>query len=168
MIDAWANHFQFMARYNRWANRRLYDSCEALPKWEYLKLRQAFFSSIHGTLSHLLVGDLVWFARFLGEAATVSALDEQPHATLAELRMARDSQDEKIITYIDGLSHAEILGTISYARLGGERYEDELRPLLTHVFNHQTHHRGQVHGMLSGTSVEPPLLDIIYYMREAQ
>ena len=168
MTEIWGKHFRFLAQYNRWANARLYDACASLPEPEYQRSRPAFFGSIHGTLSHLLVGDLVWFARFMGEKPAVSSLDEQPHETLAELRAARVTQDDKIIAYMDGLRDDEILGTISYARLGGEPHEDELRPLLTHAFNHQTHHRGQVHGMLSQTEVEPPVLDIIYFMREPE
>ena len=166
MTDTWTHHFQFLARYNLWANARLYDVCAALPEPEYQRSRPAFFGSIHGTLSHLLVGDLVWFARFLGEVPGVSSLDEQLHDSLADLRAARVAQDENIIAYVNGLRDDDILGTVSYATMAGTPHEDELRPLLTHAFNHQTHHRGQVHGMLSQTNVEPPVLDIIYFMRE--
>lgn len=168
MTDTWAHHFRFLARYNLWANARLYEVCAALPEPEYQRPRPAFFGSIHGTLSHLLVGDLVWFARFSGEAPGVSSLDEQPHDSLTDLRPARVAQDEKIIAYVSRLRDHDILGTVSYATMAGTPHEDELRPLLTHAFNHQTHHRGQVHGMLSQTDVEPPVLDIIYFMREAR
>ena len=168
MSDVWSEHFRFLARYNRWANARLYHVCEALPDLEYLKPRRAFFGSIHGTLSHLLVGDLVWFARFLGQTPAVSSLDEQPYESLVDLGAAREAEDEKIIAYVDGLRDDDILGTISYTTLAGTSQQDELRPLLTHAFNHQTHQRGQVHDMLSQTSVASPVLDIIYYMREAE
>ena len=164
MTGSWCEHFRFLAGYNQWANTILYDAFEGLPEWEYLKLRQAFFGSIHGTLSHLLNGDRVWFARFRGEVPAVKSLDEQPYATLA----AREAEDGKILAYVDGLGEDDILGTLSYATLSGEPHEHELRLLLTHVFNHHTHHRGQIHGMLSSTNVAPPSLDIIYYMRDAE
>lgn len=167
MTESWSDHFRFLSRYNRWANRRLYDACEVLPEWEYLKLRRAFFGSIHGTLSHVLNGDRVWFARFRGETPGAASLDEQPYESFADLRVAREAEDERITAYVEALRDKDVLGTLSYTTLAGSPHVHELRLLLTHAFNHQTHHRGQVHGMLSATNVEPSALDIIYYMRDA-
>ena len=167
MSDTWAEHFRFLASYNRWANARLYDACAKLSETEYGADRPAFFGSIHGTLSHLLIGDRVWFARFLAQDPHVASLSDQQYETLDELRAAREAEDGNIIAYVDGLRDDDILGTISYATLAGTPHEHELRLLLTHAFNHHTHHRGQVHDMLIQTDVAPPQLDIIYYMREA-
>jgi uncharacterized damage-inducible protein DinB len=130
MTDTWAHHFRFLARYNLWANARLYEVCAALPESEYQRPRPAFFGSIHGTLSHLLVGDLVWFARFSGEAPGVSSLDEQPHDSLTDLRPTCVAQDEKIIAYVSRLRDHNILGTVSYATLGASR-----RPIIPSKIN---------------------------------
>jgi len=104
MTDTWAHHFRFLARYNLWVNAGLYEVGAALPESEYQRPRPAFFGSIHGTLSHFLVGALVWFSRFSGEAPGVSSLDEQPHDSLTDLRPTRVAQDEKIIAYVSRLA----------------------------------------------------------------
>ncbi|QDO96696.1 damage-inducible protein DinB [Ferrovibrio terrae] len=161
------DHVRRFARYNRWANRRVYEACAQLSSEDYHAPRPSFFGSIHATLNHLLVGDSIWFGRFTGNVPThMTRLDMILHETLAELRAARQAKDEEIIAFADSLDAAKLSDTFSYANMAGQRFTDPLFPPLMHVFNHQTHHRGQVHGLLSHAGASPPSLDMIYFMRE--
>lgn len=161
------DHVRRFARYNRWANRRLYDACAALPAAEYLAARPSFFGSIHATLNHILVGDSIWLGRFTGHVpAHITRLDQILHDDLAALRSAREAKDAEIVAFADTLDAAKLSDTFTYTNMAGQRFTDPLFPPLTHFFNHQTHHRGQVHGLLSHAGVSPPELDLIYFLRE--
>jgi uncharacterized damage-inducible protein DinB len=165
--DILLDHVRRFARYNRWANRRVYDACAQLSSEDYHAPRPSFFGSIHATLNHLLVGDSIWFGRFTGNIpAHMTRLDMILHENLAELRAARQAKDEEIIAFAESLDEAKLNDTFSYANMAGQRFTDPLFPPLMHVFNHQTHHRGQVHGLLSHAGASPPSLDMIYFMRE--
>jgi uncharacterized damage-inducible protein DinB len=160
-------YFQRMARYNQWANARLYDACAALPDAERKRNRKAFFGSIHGTLNHILVGDRIWLSRIVPwDEPLVVALDTELYADFDTLRREREKQDAYIIDYVNGLSEAQIAGDVSYATTSGAPNVMKLGLILQHFFNHQTHHRGQVHDMLSQAGIAPPPLDLLYYARE--
>jgi uncharacterized damage-inducible protein DinB len=160
-------YFLTLAHYNAWANERLYDACAQLPEAEYMKPRAAFFGSIHGTLNHLLVGDRVWLARIEHKPRVKVTLDQILYGDLVALRVARQAEDEHLVNVVDGLSVRSLDQPLAYANMAGERHRTPLRLVLGHLFNHQTHHRGQVHGLLSQTGVAPPSLDLILYLREA-
>lgn len=160
-------HFRRFAGYNAWANKRLYDAVGKLPEAEYLKSRPAFFKSIHGALNHILVGDRSWFGRLEGRDTGIQALDQILYADLAGLRVARQAQDARIIAYVDRLSEAELMGSCGYRNFAGKTFTTPVVQVLAHVFNHQTHHRGQAHDLLTQTSVAPPELDLIFYLRDA-
>ena len=160
-------HLRRMARYNRWANERLYAACAQLPGEEYHRARRAFFGSIHGTLNHLLVGDRLWLARIEGTPSPHQRLVEQPCATLEELRSARAAEDARMTTMLDATDEEDLPRAVRYRMV--TRPDSVATPLhlcWLHMFNHQTHHRGQVHDQLTQTDVPPPPLDLIYYMRE--
>lgn len=160
-------YFQRMARYNQWANARLYNACADLSDAERKLPRKAFFGSIHGTLNHILVADRIWLSRIVPwDAPLVIPLDSELYADFAELRREREKQDATIIDYVSGLTEAKIAGDISYATTSGAPNVMKLGLILQHFFNHQTHHRGQAHGLLSQTDVAPPPLDLLYYVRE--
>ncbi len=159
-------HFRRLARYNRWANQRLYAACAQLHEAEYLKARPAFFKSLHGTLTHILVGDRMWLARFAGKSAPDYKLNDILYADLIGLKVAREAEDARILRYVEGLDAAALGEALAYRNMAGEEWRQPLDQLLTHFFNHQTHHRGQAHDQLSQTGVAPPELDFIYFMRE--
>jgi uncharacterized damage-inducible protein DinB len=162
-------HLRRMARYNRWANRRLLAACGELDPAEYAKSRPAFFGSIHGTLCHLLVADRLWLARIEGLPPPHSRLDERPYPSLDELRAAREAEDARIIRLADGLDEQRLATTVHYRLV--TRPEAAATPMhlcWLHLFNHQTHHRGQLHDQLSQTAVAPPPLDLIFYLREVE
>jgi uncharacterized damage-inducible protein DinB len=160
-------HLRRMARYNAWANRRLYAACEQLAEDEYHKPRPAFFGSIHGTLNHLLLGDWIWLARIEGGPSPKVRLDDRPCGSLAELKAARAAEDGRIIDLVDGYAEDDLSRQVRYRRVTApDEMVTPLHVCWLHLFNHQTHHRGQVHDQLSQTAVAPPPLDLIFYLRE--
>lgn len=161
-------YFQTFARYNRWANTRLYDACAQLPDAEYRRDRKAFFGSIHNTLNHLLVGDRVWMGRFTGADSGIRKLNEILFDDFAALRRAREAEDGRIQAYVDGCDANKLAAPLSFKSMDGTPSAMPLAQVLGHFFNHQTHHRGQVHAMLTQTDVPAPSLDLIALLREAR
>jgi uncharacterized damage-inducible protein DinB len=165
MAAALVRHFQSVARYNTLANRRLYAACLALSDDEYRRHRRAFFGSIHGTLNHILVGDRIWLARFAGQSVPSTGLDAILYDDRAALWAARQDEDARIEAFAAGLTPAFVAGSIAYVNNEGKPHDDPIPVLLAHFFNHQTHHRGQVHDMLSQTEIKPPVLDLHRVLR---
>lgn len=155
-----------MAAYNAWANGRLYEACARLPDEAYFAARPAFFGSIHRTLNHVLVADRIWLARLGGEVPPQTPLDAELYEGRADLRAAREHEDGRIVEHVAGLSEADLAADVSYENTRGEPFTQPRGLILQHVFNHQTHHRGQVHDMLSATSIAPPPLDLMVFARE--
>ena len=159
-------HYQMFGRYNAWANSRLYEAAAALSSEQYRADRGAFFKSVHGSFNHLLVTDRIWMQRFTGEGAAPDRLDAILFETFAELRAAREAEDRRIVDFVDRLDDIRIAGTITYRRVSSpEQFEQQLAPALAHWFNHQTHHRGQVHAVLTGLVGKAPELDLLYFQR---
>jgi uncharacterized damage-inducible protein DinB len=159
-------HFRMFGRYNAWANGRLYAAAARLSVEQYRADRGAFFKSVHGTLNHLLVTDRVWMQRFTNTGDAPDRLDAILFETIDELRSAREAEDRRIVDFVDGLDEARIAATIKYRRVSTpEQFEQQLAPALAHWFNHQTHHRGQVHALLTGLVREAPELDLLLFQR---
>ena len=160
------DHFRRFASYNRWANARLYAACALLSPEEYFRIRPAFFRSIHRTLNHILVADRIWRSRFEGWEHGIAALDTELHADFTSLKAAREADDAAIKAFIDGLDDTALMTrTFTYANSRKQSCSNTVVEALPHFFNHQTHHRGQVHCLLSQTAVPPPELDLIYFQR---
>lgn len=162
------SHYTMFAGYNAWANRRLNDAAALLSDADYRTDRGAFFKSMHGTLNHLLATDRIWMKRFTGEGEAPERLDATVHETFAPLRAARDAEDRRIVTWVNGLDEARLQGVIRYRRVSTpEEFVQPLMPALDHWFNHQTHHRGHAHMILTSLSRPAPELDLLFYQREA-
>ncbi len=159
-MDALIAHFQRMAAYNRAANYTLYAAVAALPEAEFAKARPAFFGSIRGTLNHLIVGDRIWLTRFEGGEIPSTDLGALLYERFDDLAAARLREDDRVDRMAAGLTAAFLAGDIRYVNNQGRDMVDPTATLMAHFFNHQTHHRGQVHGMLSQTTVPPPSLDM--------
>jgi uncharacterized damage-inducible protein DinB len=161
--------FTMFARYNEWANRRIYKAAAGLSNADYRLLGGAFFGSVHATLNHLLVADRIWMRRFTGSGPIQTKLDEIIFEDFAALRAEREAQDRLIVEYIDGLDEKRLGETFSYRTIVSPMdVSQPLAPALAHFFNHQTHHRGQVHALLTariGNSATPSL-DLILFQRE--
>lgn len=159
--------FRMMAHYNSWANERLYSAAEAINHVDYRADHGAFFKSLHGTLNHLLVADRIWMHRFTGEGPLPERLDEILFEEFEDLREARRAEDARIAAWVDGLDEAALAGAFSYTTMAGDTYTQPLAPVLMHFFNHQTHHRGQAHALLTRLTGDAPSFDLIVFQRES-
>jgi len=173
--SAFVDNYRHLARYNTWFGQHLYDACEQLSDQERKRDRGAFFGSIHNTLNHLLWGDRLWLARFAAhDAATADAfgnglLDLPPgavHATVlyddwAELRRQRALLDAAIESWLAAMPDDFPSRTMRYSNTKGVQREHPAWMALTHFFNHQTHHRGQVTALLMQAGVDPGMTDLI-------
>lgn len=161
------DHFRTLARFNAWANTQIYDAAGALPDGEYEKTRSAaYFGSIHGSLNHLLVVDRLWFGRVEGVDRGITGLDQILHDDFSGLRAAREAEDERIVALVDGLGDEALTTDLSYKSMAGGTFAMPLNVVLAAVFNHQTHHRGQVHALVKEAGAEPPALDIpVYWLK---
>lgn len=155
-----AAHFQTMARNNAWSNDRLHRACAMLSDTEYRARRVSFFPSLPATLSHILTVDWYYIDALEngGRGYDVFQADE-PFASLAELTVAQRASDLKLIAFCDGLQEADLTRKAILDRREAGRFAETVPAILSHLFIHQIHHRGQAHAMLSGTSVAPPQLD---------
>jgi uncharacterized damage-inducible protein DinB len=157
------------AHYNAWANRRLYRCAAAISDADYRADRGAFFGSLHRTLNHLLLADRIWMKRFTGEGESYTRLDLIIHDDLPTLRAAREKEDARIIAWIDPLDEGSLAGTFSYRTIVDPTdMTQPLAPALAHFFNHQTHHRGQAHALLTaiGGRDAAMSLDLLIFQRE--
>jgi uncharacterized damage-inducible protein DinB len=161
-------HFERMARYNRWANRRLYGAVGQLDRGEFHAARSGFFPSLAKTLNHLVVTDRIWLGRFTGQLSAHRSLDEAPYDDFAALTTAREVEDQRIIDFFAALPQSRIDAVFDYRNMAGEAKSAPMLPVLAHLFNHQAHHRGQAHGMLSATAVPPPALDLVLFLTDDQ
>jgi uncharacterized damage-inducible protein DinB len=163
------DHYATFAGYNAWANHRLYDAAALLSDAEYRADKGAFFKSMHGTLNHLLATDRIWMKRFTGGGEAPDRLDAIVHERLPDLRAAREAEDRRIVGYIASLDEERLRGVIRYRRVSTpDEFVQKLAPALDHWFNHQTHHRGQAHMILTTLGKTAPELDLLYYQREAE
>jgi len=154
------NFFKILALYNTLANERLYEVCSKLTDEELRQDRRTFFKSIHGTLNHIMVGDRIWLSRFKGEEALSTGLDTIIYESFDILWSERKKQDAAISDFVDQVTVDFLNSTITYVNNANITYQDDNSMLLMHLFNHQTHHRGQVHAMLTQTKTTPPILDM--------
>ena len=160
------DHYTSFAGYNAWANGRLYDAAASLSDGEYRADKGAFFKSMHGTLNHLLATDRIWMKRFTGEGEAPDRLDAIVHESFPDLRAAREAEDRRIAVWIAGLDEAALKGVIRYRRVSTlDEFVQPLMPALDHWFNHQTHHRGQAHTILTSLGMTAPELDLLFYQR---
>jgi uncharacterized damage-inducible protein DinB len=160
-------HFLMMADYNAWANGRLYRMARQLPEALYRREVGAYFKSLHGTLNHILVADLIWMWRLTGVGEHPPRLNAIVCDNLADLSTMRAREDQRIIDYVKGLSASQLDEFWEYRTLDGAPQRQRRRETLAHIFNHQTHHRGQAHAIVTMLGVaEPDSLDLLTLQRE--
>lgn len=172
------SHFPQLATYNEWMNRKLYGAAAALPAERLHEDRGAFFGSIFGTLMHLVIADLVWFKRIAAGVpgfASLQCLDALPRptsldqrlcATLPELDALRTTLDAAIIAFCAELQPAQLDGPLPWTSMKGVASTKRLGDILLHVFNHQTHHRGQATTLFSQLGVDVGPTDILLLLPE--
>ena len=169
-----AHHFFTMACNNAWANHRLLTACNGLSQADFAAPRTSFFPSLKATLNHNLTVD--WYyvdalERALHHASPNTEparffTPEEPFDACAELQQAQQAVDRRLIDACAALTEGELGMPVPMQRRAGIEAENATR-LLTHLFQHQIHHRGQAHAMLAGTTVKPPQLDEFFCANEA-
>jgi len=158
------DYVRTMADYNRWQNENIYQSANTLDDQARRENRGAFFGSIHATLNHVLWGDQIWMARFAGTPEpSAPSIGESvgQYDDWAQLSAARLDFDQTIIKWATDVAPSFLAGELSW--YSGAVKREVRRPvamLVVHMFNHQTHHRGQVHGMLTAAGATPGDTDI--------
>ena len=162
------NHLRQMARYNKWANARINAAIMDISEDAYMAKRKAFFGSIHGAMNHLLVVDRLWRGRVEGKPYAVSGLDQIVCADRETLVREREAEDDIIIAFTDSFDAEALNNVVTYASMVGFKGNDPVRLILAHMFNHATHHRGQVHGLLTQVPADPPPLDLMIYIRDIE
>jgi uncharacterized damage-inducible protein DinB len=152
-----------LAAYNRWMNERLYALCAELADAERKRDRGAFFRSIHGTLNHGLLGDRLWLGRFTATPFAVAGLDQELYADFDELRRERERTDGEIVRWVASLTPTDFEGTLHYTSFVSPAPRAyPFWAALTHFFNHQTHHRGQLTTLLMQAGKDPGVTDLIW------
>lgn len=165
-----------MARYNAWMNDKVYRAAARLPESELMRERGAFFGSLFGTLSHVVVADTVWLKRFASDPsqpahaqvlaqfsglAMPARLDAHPYADLQALATRRHELDRVIQRWAADLDEAALAAPLAYQNMQGEPLSRELFAALMHFFNHQTHHRGQATTLLTQAGEDVGATDLV-------
>jgi len=159
---------QTMADYNEWQNANLYGAADGLGEEARKRERGAFFGSIHATLDHLLWGDQIWMSRFAGTPKPAGGIKESTsrHPDWEDLKRERVAFDRRIKEWASALDESWLAGDLVY--FSGAAGREIKRPkwfLVVHMFNHQTHHRGQVHCMLTQSGAKPGDTDLPFLRR---
>ncbi len=152
-----------MARYNAWQNSQLREILEAMDEVDVARNRGAFFGSILGTLNHLMWGDAIWTARFDGGESFDVGVEESVtlFARSAEWVPARAEMDARILRWAQAVGDDVLQGSLTfYSGILGAEMSKPMAVCVMQLFNHQTHHRGQVHAMLTAAGARAPVSDL--------
>lgn len=157
------------AAFNAWANERLHAACATLDEARLRADRRAYFGSILGTLNHILLVDILYMDRLCGRPSVFRRLDETVCPTFAELRERQVEQDRIYTAYAAALTPADLAGTVSFRTLLADPqiWTVPLDIYLANLFQHQAHHRGQAHTLLSQEGLDPPPIGYVEYAIEA-
>ena len=152
---------QVLARYNRWMNERLYAVVGEFSSDERLRDRGAFFGSMHRTLNHILWGDRIWLARFRGRKYTESAFGADMYGDYAELTREREATDTEILDWTGQLTPAWLAETLEYRAASDGRLRHLAKWIaVAHLFQHATHHRGQLATLIKQAGKDPGVTDL--------
>ena len=160
-------HFRKMAHNNGWANWRLLTACLKLDGEAFKATRTSFFPSLHETLNHNLMVDLYYIDALERGGLGQQVFERFQAFEAPALLQAQSAADRRLIAVCDGLSDAALDATVTTDRRSGP-IEERIDDLLAHLFQHQTHHRGQAHAMLAGTDMPPPQLDEYFLLYDSQ
>ena len=154
-----------LADYHVWSFEILYGALSPVSDSQYTADCGLFFGSIHRTLNHLLLADRVWFGRFVGRSYPVAGLDMQLESARGRLEQALYEQTQRWRAWTELQDQAVISGMLEYSNLAGTSFSNPLAATLLHVFNHGTHHRGQISAAITGFGHAAPEMDLIGYLR---
>ncbi|MFM8757104.1 MAG: DinB family protein [Limnohabitans sp.] len=160
-------HFLQLARYNVWATRRLLDAVALLPESDYRKDCGLFFKSIHGTLNHLLVGEhMLWYPRFARGVSPTVELNAEIEPERERLGQALKGGAANWLPLIESWPAERFDGVLNYTNMRGQAMSLPFAATLAHVFNHGTHHRGQITAALTACGLPAPELDLVFLLQE--
>lgn len=155
------NYYELMAQYNKWMDEKLYKVCSEIPDTERRKDMGAFFKSIHGTLNHIYYGDLAWIERLRDNSFTPRKLGEYLFYDFEELREAQSKMDDEILAWSKTLNEEFLSKPYDYiSNVDMKKRVIPIWVLAVHMFNHQTHHRGQLTTLIKQLGYEPGITDI--------
>lgn len=157
-------HLRLMSDYHRWALQRLYDAVDQLSDVDYHSDVKLFFCSVHGTLNHILLVDHVWQARLKKTSFSVISLDQELERDRAALKQRVLDFASSWRDFVDELAPEQIAGDLDFRTMKGENYCMPFSSLILHVFNHATHHRGQISTALTQFGLEAPVMDFPYFL----
>jgi uncharacterized damage-inducible protein DinB len=160
MAEQLPRQFCLMASYNQWMNENIYTAAAKLTDAQRKADRGAFFSSIHGTLNHLLFGDMIWFGRFINQPAGFTRHDVTIHEDFDDLWAARRQLDRDLLDWTARFTTEWLDAPFHYKTMAGQDMALPAFILVTQLFNHGTHHRGQVTTLLSQAGIDPGITDI--------
>ena len=161
------DHIRLMARYNRWATGRLLDAVAVLPETDYRRDVGLFFKSLHGTLNHLLVGEhMLWYPRFARGVSPKVELNAEVEPDRDRLGQALKGGAANWLPLIESWPAERFDGVLSYTTMRGQPATLPFAATLAHVFNHGTHHRGQITAALTALGRSCPELDLVYCLQE--
>ncbi len=153
--------YSLMADYNAWMNRKLYQAADGLADGERKRDLGAFFKSLHGTLNHLLFADLVFLARFTGSPMPEGGFGAELHDDFEALRAEREAVDARILDWIANLDRSGLAEPLTFTSMvDGVTRTLPTWVLVTQMFNHQTHHRGQATTLIKQLGADPGITDI--------
>lgn len=158
--------FTTFALYNRWANARLHKDLANLQDEKLHTPLEVNFGSIIGILNHLLLADTLWLDRFSGQGQMVLDIAAIPYPVMPSFLAARQALDEKILSFAASLAGQNIDITLEYKDIAGRSCAADFATLVHHFFNHQTHHRGQVHALASMFGAPLRDIDLVYFLKE--
>jgi uncharacterized damage-inducible protein DinB len=160
------SHFMMLARYNVWATQKLFEHVDALPEDDYRRDAGLFFRSVHGTLNHLLVGEhRLWFPRFAEGTSPKLRLDEEIETDRVKLKQALLAGARRWEPYLDALDSNRFAGPIDYVSTKGVPQSLPFSATLAHVFNHGTHHRGQITAAITAMGRPCPEIDLVWMLQ---
>jgi uncharacterized damage-inducible protein DinB len=156
------------AGFNSWANQRIYRACEQVGEAAVRADRSAFFGSIFGTLNHLLLVDILYMDRLRGRKTAFKRLDETICAEFFALRDRQFAMDAEYVDYLGALDARTSAGSVTFTTLlsAAQIWTVPMPIYLTNLFQHQSHHRAQIHNMLSQCGIEPPPIGFVEYCVE--
>lgn len=172
------SNFELLARYNGWMNEKVYAAAARMPRADLHADRGAFFGSVFGTLNHILVADTLWLKRFAKHKAaypslrymaslpTPVSLAQTLYPELDQLRRARVAMDDVIVAMTVEATDADYEASLTYTNTTGQTFTKRLAPLVQHVFNHQTHHRGQITTLFSQAGIDVGVTDLAMMANE--
>ncbi|SJZ44375.1 Uncharacterized damage-inducible protein DinB (forms a four-helix bundle) [Oceanospirillum multiglobuliferum] len=157
-------HLAKLSRYHRWATEKLFESVSLLSDEQYRQDAGLFFGSVHGTLNHLLLVDQLWHARIEGIPYPVTDLSHEIESNAKALETALLAQCNTWFQTCATVTERRLSKAIEYRNIAGQKAEINLDDLLIHVFNHGTHHRGQISAVLVEHGVPVPEMDYYYFV----